>query len=197
MKPRKGKKVSKLELLGVTAMLYPSGTPMNREIVEVVDDRRFWYCAAGKNLKDSAVVEQGVIQSDITVFEFSYPAALCYADELWQDFTFLEYGNSDVLEYVLEELATIAGALLGRQKGKRRARSVRFLTAWETVTTEAGWVGCEYYQDAETEAYLIGWANITLEGMTIVPVEVLIEEARKASLSDNIPTDKQQGDIPF
>lgn len=165
-----------LELLGVTARLYPSGTPIDREMIEVLDDRRYWYCSAGDSLKDSNVAKQGVTQADITVFEFSYPAVRSYRSELWSDFTFLEWSDSDVIECVLEELAIIARALLNRQTAKHPVYTVRFLTAWEATTTEAGWVGLEYWEPPETEAVLIGWANITLEGMTIVPIEELIKE---------------------
>lgn len=188
---------SNLELLSVTARLFPVGSALTQDAEDqITEEHVLWYCSAGNELSDANVIcpETGQVQADIVLFNFDYPTSCAYAEEVWNDFSFLEYGNRDVLECVLEELAIIAKALLNRQKSKYPVLSVRFLVAWELVTTEAGWVGLEYYQEQETETCLIGWANLTKEGLTIVTVEELIEESKKP-FPDSIPD--RNNNIPF
>lgn len=183
--------ISTLELMDVRARLYPAGIRMSEERLRDIATSHWWYCSGGSDVSDGTVIERfrepeedavGVALEDITLFDIDYPASVAYAKEVWDDFTFVAYDSEYILDYdeqVRADLAAIARALLLKQKCKPFLLSVRFLAAFEVVTTEAGWVGLEYWQEAESEATLIGWASIDAGGMTIIPVDQLREEAQK------------------
>lgn len=170
-----------LELLGVTARLYPEGAFLPLEARELIEEEGIdWHCSEGNDLSDENIIcqETGKLNGNVILFEFNYPSSLCYSQELYSDFSFLEWEHEYLLEgtKVLEHLAVMAKALLKRQsRDYDPSHAVRFLTAWEATTTPGGYF-LDGWEPPETEAVLIGWANITLEGMTIVPIEELIKE---------------------
>lgn len=159
-----------IELVGVTAQVFPMHHVLTQEDIELIGDRGHWYCSEGNDLEDENVVLDGRLQADLTVFEFSFVASRSYARRMWHEFNYIEHEHVNygtvMDDVVLEGLATIAKGLLAQCEGCSDT-AVRFLAAWGVTLHRGGHYGEEYWN----EAILRGWANITLEGMKIIPVE--------------------------
>lgn len=172
---------TRLELLGVTARRYRKGAIIPQDARELIDEERInWHCSEGNDLSDENVIcqETGKLQGDIFLFAFDYPSSLCYSQEWYDNFSFLQWEHEYLLDgfKVIEHLAVMAKALLARQsRDYDPSHAVRFLAAWEVSTTPGGYF-LDGWEPPETEATLIGWANITLAGLTIVPLEELAKE---------------------
>lgn len=173
-----------LEIMSVTAQVFPEGWEIRAIDKELIEDRGLWYCSEGNDLSDPNVIEDGIAKANITVFEVAYPASVAYAKRMWNDFTYLEYeanGNGLLAgeEESLKSLAAIAHALINRQpESGPFSIAVRFLVAWQTVFTP-GYYGLDGWEEPEMEADIMGWVNLNLEGATIVPLTDMIEEAKK------------------
>lgn len=162
-----------IELMNVTAQIFPEGATLSEHDLALIEGSH-WYCSEGNDTADSNVVEGGKAQADITVFNFTFSASCSYAPHIWSEFGFVEYEyaeSGDLLQRVFPELAAIAKALLDRCKDAGN-HAVRFFVAWEVATEEyrGDYYGVEY----ETSAELLGWANITKTGMTIIPVDEIV-----------------------
>jgi hypothetical protein len=181
-----------LEIMSVTAQVFPEGWKIRAIDKELIEDRGLWYCSEGNDLSDPNVVEDGVAKANITVFEVAYPASVAYAKRMWNDFTYLEYeanGNGLLAgeEESLKSLAAIAHALINRQpESGPFSIAVRFLVAWQTVFTP-GCYGLDGWEEPEMEADIMGWVSLTLEGMSIVPLQTMIEEAKKPIPARGLP----------
>lgn len=174
--------MGKIELVGVTAYLVPTGTKLDEDDIDELQSERYRVPGVVDN---SAVFNADGMTTavDIYTFALSFPSARAYGGHLWDDLTFVEWEavNWGALldEPCLEAFASVAKALLSRKEGEGK-RAVRFLTAWSLTTTPAGWVGLEYWEPAETAAELFGLVEEpTSEGMKIVSIEKFIEENAK------------------
>lgn len=183
-----------IELMSVTAQVFPSGHTLTRDDTDLIDDRGHWYCSEGTDF--DGVVEDGKLRASLTVFEFDFVATRSYARHIWDEFGYVEYeyvNNGDLVSEALGDLAAIANALLVQCEVTCN-RSVRFLVAWHCALDPGGWCGDTFYEP-ENSATLLGWANLTKGGIAIVPVEELAQMEPPTKVAK--PTKAYSEELPF
>jgi hypothetical protein len=185
-----------IELMSVTAQVFLAGYRLTSDEEWAISDYR-WHCLAGKDLSDPNVLGlDGKLLADVTTIDVSFPASCGYARHAWDEFSYVEYehvNNGGLVGEALEDLVTIAKGLLARCEVSDN-HSVRFLVAWRVTLDPGGWYG-DMFCEPENDATLLGWVNLTKEGMTIVPVAECAKMEAPVRVAK--PVKQSPDEIPF
>jgi hypothetical protein len=185
-----------IELMSVTAQVFPAGHTLTYDDTVVIESSHGWHCSEGNDLEDENVVLDGRLLAALTAFEFNFPASRSYGRHLWDEFGYVEYehvNNGGLVGEALEDLVTIAKGLLARCEVSDN-HSVRFLVAWCVTLDPGGWYG-DMFCEPENDATLLGWVNLTKEGMTIVPVAECAKMEAPVRVAK--PVKQSPDEIPF